>query len=286
MRVLVTGSSGLVGRTLMQRLNQMPGFEAYEFRTLQLRRDICDFRDARVAVDGMDAVIHLAATLNYRQAAPEEIHRVNVKGTRCILDASVQAGVSSLVIASSQGVYAQSPACPGPLAEDADLAARDAYGQSKIEVELLCQSHPAWHRCHIAMPRIAAVYGPGSLDRDDFLSECVRSARKMGQITVFDKGRRIRDLVWVDDVADAMVKLLGMSGFYNLGGDYPYTSREIAETVTAVIGGKVVFDKTRSETVGLWMDLARLRAVIPYEPVSLRTGLVRLLEADSKGGSV
>jgi nucleoside-diphosphate-sugar epimerase len=102
MRVLVTGASGMLGggvaRALAERGDQVTVLQRHsaELGLPEVLTDISDAEAVLAAVDGQDAVIHLAAKVNV--TGPEaEYQRVNVQGTQAVVNASAAAGVQRLV---------------------------------------------------------------------------------------------------------------------------------------------------------------------------------------------
>jgi len=122
MTVAVTGASGNVGTALLRRLTA-PEAGVAEVRGLARRRppDIAPYTgvrwhladlgepssDAEIAefLDGVDAVVHLAWALQPGRR-PDDLHRVNVEGTRRVVHAAASAGVRQFVHMSSIGAYA------------------------------------------------------------------------------------------------------------------------------------------------------------------------------------
>lgn len=109
MRVLVTGNTGNIGRALVPTLLEA-GHELRTFdRTAQARGedwehvpgDLRDLSRVRLAVQSMDAVVHLAAIPHDRRGSPEELYAINVLGTLGLLEACVEAGVGRFVFFSS-----------------------------------------------------------------------------------------------------------------------------------------------------------------------------------------
>lgn len=120
-RWAVTGSSGFVGSALCHwlarqgktvlRLQRSPGQEGCV--PFELGRPL-----PLSAFDGVDVLVHCA--YDFRPRAPEEIERLNVKGSRLLLQAARDAGIRRLVFVSSASAY---PGCCS------------LYGQAKLRVE-------------------------------------------------------------------------------------------------------------------------------------------------------
>lgn len=123
MKALVTGATGLVGANLVAALNAA-GWEVRILRRPQSRLDaleglsyeeavgdILDPESLLAAMHGVDVVFHVAGAADYWRKPTDHLYRVNVTGTRNVVNAARQAGVSRLVYTSS--VAALGPA-PGP----------------------------------------------------------------------------------------------------------------------------------------------------------------------------
>ncbi len=112
-RALVTGSTGCVGANLVAALNERgievvglkrktsPDDATHDLRMTPVVGDVLDPASLRAAVDGVDWVFHVAAVSDYWHTAPDVIYRVNVEGTRNMLEAALQAGVRRFVLTSS-----------------------------------------------------------------------------------------------------------------------------------------------------------------------------------------
>lgn len=139
MRVLVTGSEGLIGRRLVPRLEE-EGMRVVRY-DLRHGQDVLDVRTLRHATNGCDAVVHLAARVD-ADDAPADVLRTNLQGTANVLAAAEASGVRRIVYASSVnalGVF-RGEGRPAylPIDDDHPCRPRSAYGVSKVRSEHLC----------------------------------------------------------------------------------------------------------------------------------------------------
>jgi nucleoside-diphosphate-sugar epimerase len=160
--VLLTGATGLVGSRLLPRLAEA-GFacRALVRRDIDLppnatavRGDLDDAASLRAAVEGVDAVVHLAAL--FRTGDEDAIWRANRDGTRHLVDAvKTYAPRARFVMASTSNVYDNDT--PRPSREDDAATPTAAYPASKLAAEaLLRDSGLTW-----AILRLPFVYGDG-----------------------------------------------------------------------------------------------------------------------------
>ncbi|MCY9693178.1 NAD-dependent epimerase/dehydratase family protein [Paenibacillus alginolyticus] len=183
MKVLVTGAAGNGGQAICRALIQA-GFSvrmadvmppnADDLREIEFVR--CDTRtpgDVRLAVNGMDAVVHLAAwhSAHNPPVSDETIFAVNVNGTFHVLEACRQSGIQSIVYASSMA-YGWS----------------SVYGVTKVIGEDLCKTYHemtgasiAMLRYHEFIPRPYLEFGAqllrNGVDRRDVAAATVASVK-------------------------------------------------------------------------------------------------------------
>src|SRR5881396_3791298 len=162
--VLVTGMSGLIGGALRSHLAAR-----YELRALNRRpvegvpchqADVADLEAIQPAFKGVDAVVHLAASVG--MSAPfDEILRANVVGTYNVLDASRGATVSGYerdmpYRALAEGRYDAAPAWT-PLTHETPVRPAGLYGVSKVWGEALARHYADAHDLSVLCVRIGHV---------------------------------------------------------------------------------------------------------------------------------
>ncbi len=169
MTVLVTGAGGFVGAALCQALAANGASVIAADR--QALGDLGVAQIPEPLFRAVDAVVHLAARVHVmreRSTDPlAEFRRVNVEGTRRLIDAAARAGVRRLVYLSSIKVNGE--VSPGrPFTPDDPPRPQDAYGVSKFEAEEVLAAAAAKTGIETVVLRAPMVYGPGV--RANFLS--------------------------------------------------------------------------------------------------------------------
>ncbi|MBD7994459.1 NAD-dependent epimerase/dehydratase family protein [Arthrobacter sp. Sa2CUA1] len=207
-RILVTGASGLLGGAVAQLLAD----RGHQVRTFQRRPaagtglesvagSVTDPGAVARAVEGMDAVVHLAAKVSFT-GAWSEFEATNIEGTRNLLAAAQAAGVRDLVFVSSPSVahFGEPIAGAGAGRADPDRA-RGNYARSKAAAELLAlAADSAQFRVTAIRPHV--VWGPG----DTQLVERVIDRARSGRLPLLDGGAALIDTTYVDNAAAGIVR--------------------------------------------------------------------------------
>ncbi len=238
MRVLVTGSSSLLGGALARRL-----FERGDrVRVMQRRPSGLGFTetlgsveapdDVARAVDDVDAVVHLAARVAV-VGRPESFRTTNVEGTSNLLQAARRAGVSRFVYVSSPSVAHPGVSICGADAQPADpQAARGNYARSKAEAEILALAANQAGFAVVAI-RPHLVWGPGD---SQLVGRIVDQARR-GRLALVGSGMSLIDTTYLDNAVEALVAALDRAD--RLGGRALVVSngepRTVAELFTRIV---------------------------------------------------
>jgi GDP-L-fucose synthase len=291
-RIWVAGHNGMVGSALVRRLgSEGCDIVCAERSTLDLRRQSAV--EEWTAKQKPDAVFLAAALVGGIQAnssRPAEFIHDNIAIEMNVIEAARRAGVAKLMLLGSSCIYPR--LAPQPLREDALLtgALEDTnqwYAVAKIAGIKLCQAYRRQYRldCIAVMP--TNLYGPG--DNFDYESSHVVPAllRKMhdaklggeSEVTAWGTGTPRRELMHVDDMADACVHVMkhySAEEHLNIGTGTDLTIRELAEEIRTVVGykGTIRFDTSRPDgTPQKLLDVQKLGALGWHARVPLRVGL-------------
>jgi nucleoside-diphosphate-sugar epimerase len=232
-RSLVTGGSGYFGHLLVKKLLQK-GEEVRVFdlsdstdrpREVQLcQGDIRNFDAIRRACQGIDTVYHNVAQLPLAKDK-ELFGSVNRGGTENLLKACAEAGVKKVVHTSSSAVYGIPEKNPVTL----EMTPRpgEAYGQTKLEAEKLCQEY-ATRGLDVSIVRPRTLMGHGRLGLFQILFEWIREG---SNVPVLGRGDNVYQFVHGEDFAEGCILTAARKGSetYNFGTDRFETMREVLE---------------------------------------------------------
>lgn len=244
-RILVTGATGSVGPSVAAALMAA----GHQVRTLSRRPaavlpegvearqgDVTDQRDVREAVEGVDVVLHLAGLLHIAPpyAKPEEYEKVNVGGTRLVVEEAGRAGVRRVVLFSTIALYG--PSAGGLHTEDSLPAPDTPYGATKLAAERIVLAPRRADGAPLGtVLRLGAVYGPAVKGNYRRLLEALSG----GFYVAVGKGENRRTLVYEKDAARAAVLAAfhpaAAGRVYNVTDGRLHTLAEIVAAICAAL---------------------------------------------------
>ncbi len=295
--VTVTGSAGFLGGAVVRDLERL-GADVQLVRSAD--HDLRDPAGARAAVEGADAVIHLAARVggigfNRRNPAPLAYDNLTM-GTN-VFEQSRLAGVRKLVAACSVCAYPKFT--PVPFSEDAlwdgyPEESNAPYGLAKKMLLVLSDAYRRQYGFDSCAPVIANLYGPrDNFDLEDshVIAAMVRKfveAAERGdrEVVLWGTGSPSREFLYVDDASRALIlaaERLDTSAPVNIGTGVETPIRALAELIRTLTSfkGEVVWDSSRPDgQPSRYLDVSRARELIGFEAgVALEEGLRRTIES-------
>lgn len=232
MKVLVTGSSGFVGRATVPALralgHQVATFDIADGQDLTDRGEVMEF-----ASFGPDAILHLAAIARFAEADADPLLalNVNVRGTENVVALARRTG-ARLVHASTGSVYM--PVERVPIVETDPIRGNSTYGVTKAMAELYVRQSPRW-----IMLRYAHLYGVGKVGHG--LIGGVLKAIEEGRHPQLLGGGQTNDFTYIDDIVAANIAALdapddAWNEAYNIGTGVELSATEACQMICDVVG--------------------------------------------------
>ena len=322
--VLVTGAAGFIGFHVSQRLladgHSVVGLDIlntyYDPKLKEARLDILrrsagftftrlDLTD-RTAMRSLFAqhrfpvVVHLAAQAGVRHSLshPHAYIDANIEGFINVLEGCRHNGCEHLVFASSSSVYGANTKLPFSVRDNVDHPI-SLYAASKKANELMAHSYSHLYRIPATGLRFFTVYGPWG--RPDMAMFIFAKAILAGEpIRLFNHGKMRRDFTFVDDVSNAIVRLLdhppqgdpGWSGeapdpgtstapwrIYNIGNNRPEQLTDVVSLLEKEFGRtaiKEMLPMQPGDVEATYADVADLERDIGFRPAtSIEDGIAR-----------
>lgn len=297
-RIWVAGHRGMVGAALVRRL------AADGHQVLTAGRDAVDLTrqtevEAWMRRDRPDVVVIAAARVGgiaANAARPVDFLLDNLQIETNVMAAAAETGVAKLLFLGSSCIYPKF--APQPMREDALLTGpleetNQWYAIAKIAGIRLAQAYRQQHGLDFISAMPTNLYGPGDnydLESSHVIPALIRkavAARDSGAaaMTVWGSGTPLREFMHVDDLADALVFLLGHyseSDHINVGTGEEVTIADVARLVGDVVGfgGELAFDTSRPDgTPRKLMDSSRLLGMGWRPRINLRDGLADAYQA-------
>jgi len=274
MNILITGGAGYIGSHCTRIMldqgynvvvidNLSTGYrQSVDSRASFFEIDIHD-KDAVKDVliqQNIDAVIHFAAysLVGESMVKPLKYYDNNVSGTKCLLEAMVEANVLSIVFSSTAAVYGDHTKMP--ITEDFEERPTNTYGETKLAIEKMMKWVDTAHNLKYVALRyfnVAGAHHSGEIGEAHnpethlipLILQVPNGQRELIQIFGDDyetpDGSCIRDYIHIEDLINAHILAMKyvvktrQSNYFNLGSGEGYSVKEMIEAARTVTGHKI-----------------------------------------------
>ncbi|YAI81455.1 MAG: NAD-dependent epimerase [cyanobacterium endosymbiont of Rhopalodia sterrenbergii] len=305
MKILITGVAGFIGYHLSQRL-LLEGHQIYGIDNLNNYYDVTlkqarlekllskkkfefnclDISDRSLIIElfkeySFEYVVHLAAQAGVRYSLenPEAYIDSNLVGFANILEGCRLNKIKHLVFASSSSVYGSNKKVPFSVTDNVDRPV-SLYAATKKANELMAYAYSHLYLIPITGLRFFTVYGPwGRPDMAYF--KFVRAIIAKKPIDVYNYGKMKRDFTYIDDVIEAMVRIIPKFPLntinqppykiYNLGKNNPVELKEFIEAIETALNMKAVknfLPLQPGDVVSTYADIDELVNDIGFRPIT------------------
>jgi NAD dependent epimerase/dehydratase len=295
-KILITGADGFIGSHLTEALVRQ-GYDVRAFVQYNsfnswgwldrcvpdvagkfevFAGDVRDPHGVKTAMQGCDAVLHLAAliAIPYSYHSPDTYVDTNIKGTLNIVQAARELGVGKVIHTSTSEVYGTARFVP--ITEEHPLQGQSPYSASKIGADQIALSFYCAFGTPVTVIRPFNTYGPRQSARAVIPTVITQIASGKRQIQL-GAIHPTRDFNYVADTVSGFIAALkseqGAGEVINLGSNYEIsigdTVKVIAEAMDAEI--EIITDEQRlrpekSEVDRLWASNEKARQLLGWQP--------------------
>lgn len=254
MKILITGGAGFIGSHLVNSLTNhditiIDNFSNSSTSKIQdfknnnvkvIKGDITNSELLKNSLTDFDFVIHLAAQINVDVSISDPVYnnKVNVIGTKNILDFCVERKIKNFIVASSAAVYGKS--IDLPLTENSPLSPISPYGESKVSMEKLVKEYAKKFDMNCIILRFFNIYGIGqSIEYAGVISKFIKQIHKNDDLIIFGDGKQTRDFLSVHDLITAInlsiKNITGKRGLcINIGSGHNITINKLANLMISL----------------------------------------------------
>jgi UDP-glucose 4-epimerase len=302
MKILVTGGAGYIGSVVVYKLLEAGhkvnviddlsnGYiENVDKRANFIQGSILDDDNLNAALDGVDAVIHLAAKIRVEegQSNPGLYKKVNIEGTLNLIKNCASKKINKFVFASTATVYGSPEVVP--LTEESKTAPINVYGSTKLEIDNYLESNSKLLGISSISLRFFNVGGALKTNNGKWLRFKHEGATHLipnilkssadSPMPIFGKdwptkdGTQIRDYVHVSDLADALLNSLAKldepgNQIINIGTSNGSTVLEVLAAAENVLNKKIYFkfeSRRSGDCFALVTSNSKALKIISWEP--------------------
>jgi UDP-glucose 4-epimerase len=283
MKILVTGSTGLVGTNLVDRLSKeghkAMGISKSKGWDLRIKEDTAYV----IKKWKPEIVYHLAANAAEArgQVSPQDMSENNLNIFLNVLVPSINAKVKRFIYTSSVAVYGD---CELPYSEDDIPKPKDVYGVNKLACEQILKILAKVHNFDYTIFRPHNIYGPHqdmSNPYKNIIALIMRNIIENKEMTLFGGGKMKRAFSYVDDVVDVLIASMGdkfKNQTVNLGSSLEIQIIDLVKDVEKISGKtlKKKFLPARPQEIFNFLASHRkLRLLHDYHETPLMDGLQR-----------
>lgn len=302
-RILVTGGAGFLGSHLCERLiaegNDVLCVDNFFTGTRRnIRHLLSDAAFELMRHDvtfplyvEVDEIYNLACPASpvHYQFDPVQTTKTSVIGAINMLGLAKRVK-AKLLQASTSEVYGDPTVHPQPeeyWGNVNPIGYRSCYDEGKRCAETIVFDYIRQHRLAAKVVRIFNTYGPRMHPSDGrVVSNFVVQALKGADITLFGDGSQTRSFCYVDDLVDAMIRMMDTgakeTGPINIGNPHEFTIKELAELVVKLTGSRseLVYKQLPSDDPRQRQpDISKARETLGWEPkIRLEQGLLKTIE--------
>lgn len=304
-KALVTGGAGFIGSNMVEKLveedievvvldslylGQESNLEKTRDQIKFIEGSVTDRKTVKKALTGCDTVFHLAARSSSPMHKKDAVEgaRVNVEGFVNTVEAAKEKDVEKIVYASTSSMYGS---VKPPHQVDSGEHPMNLYTASKMSREMYARAYSEQLEMQFTGLRFFSVFGPHEKGKGEYANVLTQFLWKMQggeQPIIWGEGTQERDLVYVEDVAEAIVKAAERKKesdgeVFNVGTGEPHDFNEVVEKLNETLGTEIEAERIENPRDNYVMkhqaDISQTKKVLDWKPRhSFKEGLEKTVE--------
>ena len=274
--ILVTGSSGFIGRKVLEKLPKLGVITDYNN---SMRINLQNI-DEVMKIDSADIVIHLAGKTPKKELKWNDYFNNNISSTLNILEYCIIKNVKKLIYVSN---YIYGNPKYSPIDEIHPINPHNSYSESKYLGERLCKFYCDKMNINLIILRPFNIYGE-SMNKNFLLSNLINSIKTDQKMTIVNKDSR-RDFLHVDDFVDLILKIKDYNckfEIFNVGTGISFSFNEIIEKIEKITLKKLNLEYLEDKKIfmdDIKADISKIKEKLDWKPrIGIDEGLKRMLK--------
>jgi UDP-glucose 4-epimerase len=271
-KILITGSSGFIGKHLVKRLS--------DFQIIEYQHSKKNASYNKRKNESIDIVIHLSAKTPYGNKKSKSFLKENFISVLDILDFCVENKVKKIIYCSS---YVYGIPKSSKITEQHVINPHNEYSQSKFWGEQLCEYYHKIYGLDVVILRPFNIYGKDQKE-GYLISNIVNSLKNHKKIKVINSESK-RDFLYVEDFVELILKLIKIQfkfEIFNVGFGKSYSFKEIIKKCEKISNKKinVSYKKDTSSYIpNIICDNSKIMKKTSWKPtVNIDEGLQKIID--------
>jgi len=300
--ILFIGGAGFIGAALVKRFCEDTDYHVYVMEPERANIDrLKDYKNKIMLIQGdisdsatvlkvllkeqIEIVVHLVSTLIPGSTLPHFQHEMDdiLMPTIRVMELCSENNIKFVYFSSGGTVYGNSESVIHRESDSQEPISY--YGLSKCIVEEMIKFESRKSNLNYLILRPSNPYGPGQniYGRQGVIAVSIGKVLKDDPLTVWGDGNSIRDYIYIDDLADAVYKLIGadVAGeTINVGSGIGYSVNDIISILDRYIQKKVKVEYVESRGVdvdAMILDCTKLKRLIDFNPIGIEEGIKKFV---------
>ena len=282
-KISIFGGSGFLGQHLVNAMKENYDFSftshnSNDFLKNSKKIDILQPQSYKHILENTDVVINLISQVDLNL---QKFIETNIVGSLNLLKSSIDNNVKKIILISSINVYGENKNTPSK--ETDKLFPLANYGMIKMINEKLYENFSNLHDIDITILRLSGVYGPGKIK--GFFPQLINSIHdKDIIIRPYNDGNHLRDLIYVDDAVDGIIKSLNYNSsgvsIFNISTGERHSVKDLISITEKLSNTKInvqyIHEKFDEECI--WANNSKAKDMLDFTPrTSLQDGIKKTL---------